>query len=174
MGLFAAKANHVRRLPGRLVGRTVDRDGKTAFVLTLRAREQDIRRAKASSNICTNQSLNAVAAAVYLAWMGPGGLRAVGELSAQKAHYLADRLAGLPGVHLASDAPFVREFAVLLPVEPAAVITAMAERGYLAGVALPDDFPELPGGLLVAVTEQRTRAELDGYVAALREVIADG
>lgn len=174
VGLFAAKAEHVRRLPGRLVGRTVDRDGKTAFVLTLRAREQDIRRAKASSNICTNQSLNAVAAAAHLAWMGPGGLRAVGELSAQKAHYLANRLAGLPGVHLAADAPFVREFAVLLPVEPAAVITAMAERGYLAGVALPDDFPELPGGLLVAVTEQRTRAELDGYVAALEEVVKDG
>ncbi len=91
VGLFATTAAHVRRMPGRLVGKTVDRDNNTAYVLTLRAREQDIRRAKASSNICTNQSLNALASAIHLAWLGPQGLREAGDQSAQKAHYLAER-----------------------------------------------------------------------------------
>lgn len=172
VGLFAVKAEHVRRLPGRLVGQTVDRDGATAYVLTLRAREQDIRRSKASSNICTNQSLNALAVAMQLAWLGPGGLQEVGDQSAQKAHYLADRLAGLKRVRLANDAPFVREFAVLLDVDPRDLIEGMAEHGFLAGIPLSDDYPDLPGGLLVAVTERRSRAELDGYVEAMEEVLA--
>ncbi len=171
VGLFAATTEHVRRTPGRLVGKTVDRDGNPAYVLTLRAREQDIRRAKASSNICTNQSLNALAAAIHLAWLGPAGLREVGDQSAQKAHYLADQLQELPGVRLASDAPFVREFALRMPVDPHEVIAAMAARGFLAGIALTDDYPDLPGGLLVAVTERRTRRELDAYVTAMEEVL---
>jgi glycine dehydrogenase subunit 1 len=172
LGLFSLAREHVRRMPGRIIGKTVDRDGTPAYVMTLRAREQDIRRAKASSNICSNQALNAVAAAIQLAWLGPGGLKEVGEQSAQKAHYLAARLVELPGVHMANDASFVREFAVLLPIEPEAAIEGMAERGYLAGIPLSKDYPELPGGLLVAVTERRTKAELDGYVSALKEVVA--
>jgi glycine dehydrogenase subunit 1 len=96
----------------------------------------------------------------------------VGEQSAQKAHYLANRLMELPGVQMANDATYVREFSVLLPIEPEEVIEGMADRGYLAGIALSKDYPELPGGLLVAVTERRTREELDGYVSALKEVIA--
>jgi glycine dehydrogenase subunit 1 len=174
VGWFATSTAHVRRLPGRLVGKTVDRDGNTAYVLTLRAREQDIRRSKASSNICTNQTLNALASAIHLAWLGPRGLREAGEQSAQKAHYLAQRLSSLPGVELTLSAPFVREFAVSLPTDPHRVIEAMAEHGYLAGISLGDDFPELKGALLVAVTEKRSRAELDGYVAALEEVIGHG
>ena len=173
VGLFATTAKHIRRIPGRLVGQTVDRDDNTAFVLTLRAREQDIRRAKASSNICTNQSLNALAAAIHLAWLGPNGLRESGEQSAQKAHYLADRLSEIPGVELAGGASFVREFAVRLPVDPVEVIRAMAERGYLAGISVTADYPELPRTLVVAVTEKRSRAELDGYVQAMKEVVAN-
>jgi len=174
LGLFSITAKHVRRMPGRIVGRTVDRDGATAYVMTLRAREQDIRRAKASSNICSNQALNAVAAAVQLGWLGPHGLAEVGEQSAQKAHYLAARLEEIPGVQRANEAPFVREFAVLLPMEPEIVIAEMIDRGYLAGIALSKDYPDLPGGLLIAVTERRTRDELDGYVDTMKEVIAHG
>ena len=174
VGLFATTARQVRRIPGRLVGRTVDRDGNTAYVLTLRAREQDIRRAKASSNICTNQSLNALATAIHLAWLGPEGLREVGELSAQKAHYLAGRLLELPGIEPANGARFVREFAITLPSDPEEVIPAMADRGFLAGISLGGDYPAMPQGLLVAVTEKRSKAELDAYVEAMKEVLARG
>jgi glycine dehydrogenase subunit 1 len=173
LGVFATTEALLRRMPGRLVGKTTDEAGRAAFTLTLRTREQDIRRERASSNICTNQTLNAIGAAVHLAWLGPGGLAEAGRQSIQKAHYLAGRLALVKGVRAANPAPFAREFAILTPVEPAEVVSAMAERGYLAGIPLSGDYPELPGGLLVAVTEQRTRDELDGYTAALEEVIAD-
>ncbi|MCB2224661.1 MAG: aminomethyl-transferring glycine dehydrogenase subunit GcvPA [Actinobacteria bacterium] len=173
LGVFATTRALLRRIPGRLSGKTTDAEGRTAFTLTLRTREQDIRREKASSNICTNQTLNAIGAAVHLAWLGPGGLAETGRQSIQKAHYLAGRLAAIPGVSLGADAPFAREFPVLTPADPGEVVARMAERGYLAGIPLPADYPEMPGGLLVAVTEQRTREQLDGYAAALEEVIAD-
>jgi glycine dehydrogenase subunit 1 len=173
LGLLAASADLMRRIPGRLVGRTRDQDGRVAYTLTLRTREQDIRREKASSNICTNHSLNALAAAVHLAWLGPEGLAETGRQSTQKAHYLADQLRRIPGVRLALGAPFAREFPILLPVDPERVVQAMAERGYLAGIGLSADYPELPNALLVAVTEQRTREELDGYAAALAEVLSN-
>jgi len=173
LGMFATTEKLLRRIPGRLSGRTTDDKGRTAYTLTLRTREQDIRREKASSNICTNQSLNALAAAIHLAWLGPEGLAETGRRSVQKAHYLAKLLAQIKGVQPVVDAPFAREFPLLTPMDPDAVISGMAERGYLAGIPLPGDYPEYPGGLLVAVTEQRTREQLDGYSTALEEVIAD-
>jgi glycine dehydrogenase subunit 1 len=172
LGLLAVSASLLRRIPGRLVGRTCDADGRVGYTLTLRTREQDIRREKASSNICTNQGLNALAAAVHLAWLGPAGLAETGRQSIQKAHYLAQRLGEIPGVHLAVGSPFAREFPLLLPLAAERVVEAMAERGYLAGIALSADYPELPHGLLVAVTEQRTREELDGYASTLAEVVS--
>ncbi len=171
LGLFATSADLMRRIPGRVVGRTRDADNRVGYTLTLRTREQDIRREKASSNICTNQGLNALAAAVHLTWLGPEGLAETGRQCIQKAHYLAERLAQIPGVHLAVSSPFAREFPVRLPLPAETAVQAMADHGYLAGIPLSTDYPELPDALLVAVTERRTRTELDGYASALAEVV---
>lgn len=173
LGLFAAARPLMRRLPGRLVGRTRDASGRVGYTLTLRTREQDIRREKASSNICTNQTLIAIAAAIHLAWLGPEGLAAVGRHSVAGAHHLARRLSTIPGVRLGVGAAFAREFPVLLPADPEVVVDRMAERGFLAGIPLARDLPEFPGGLLIAVTEKRTRVQLDAYAMALEEVLVD-
>jgi glycine dehydrogenase subunit 1 len=161
-GYMATKENFVRQLPGRITGETIDEDGKLAYVLTLRGREQDIRRARANSNICTNQALTALCATVYTALMGPEGLREVAELSVSKAHYLAERLdkAGLKLRY--PDAPFLWEFAVELP-DVARSNEALLDAGMIGGLDLGD------GAMLVAVTEKRTREELDAFV----EVVAD-
>jgi glycine dehydrogenase subunit 1 len=156
-GYMATHEKFVRQLPGRIAGETVDQDGKLAYVLTLRGREQDIRRAKANSNICTNQALTALAATVYAALMGPEGMREVAELSASKAHYLADRLQD-SGFRLRyPDAPFLWEFAVEMP-DVARANEALLEAGIVGGLDLGD------GAMLVAVTEKRTRQELDAFV----------
>ncbi len=175
LGLFACSDAQVRRLPGRIVGETVDTEGRRAYVTTLRAREQDIRREKATSNVCTNQTLMAVAAAVQLGWLGTQGLREVATRCAQGAHYLYDQLAAVDGVAPVTSAPFFREFALRLRRPAREVVALMAAEGILAGVALDAlGGPEDPSAdapdevLLVAVTERRTRAELDHYVRALR------
>ena len=180
LGLFACSEDQVRRLPGRIVGETVDSSDRRAFVTTLRAREQDIRREKATSNVCTNQTLMAVTAAIQLGWLGTYGLREIATRCAQGAHYLFDQLLGLNGVESVTDQPFFREFAVRLTQPASLVIERMAERGVLAGLAVADlcgdGDPSIEGPidnvLLVTVTERRTKEEIDHYVAALKEVLS--
>jgi glycine dehydrogenase subunit 1 len=168
LGLFACRNEHVRRLPGRLVGETVDVDGRRAYVTTLRTREQDIRREKASSNVCTNQTLIAVAFLVHLAWLGTAGLRELALRCARGTRYARETVLGIDGVKPAAAGPVLREFAVRLPVPADEVVERMAEEGFLAGVPLGEEYG---GGLLVAVTERRTRAEIDAYAAALEKVV---
>jgi glycine dehydrogenase subunit 1 len=161
-GYMATKEEFVRQLPGRITGETIDEDGKLAYVLTLRGREQDIRRARANSNICTNQALTALAATVYASLMGPEGLREVAELSISKAHYLADKLQDAGFELHYPDAPFLWEFAVELP-DVGRANEALLENGIIGGLDLGD------GAMLVAVTEKRTKEELDAFV----EVVAN-
>ncbi len=179
LGILATRERFARRLPGRIAGATVDNRGQRGFVLTLQAREQHIRREKATSNICTNQALMALAATVYLALVGKEGLREVANLSLQKAHYAAQQIARLPGWRLASDAPFFKEFTVLAPAPAAEVSRHLLAHKILGGLDVGSDYPELLGGadsggavsaLSFAFTEKRTRAEIDRLVAALGEV----
>lgn len=164
LGFMTCKQAMARKLPGRIVGETKDRDGRRAFVLTLQAREQHIRREKASSNICSNEALCAMTASVYLAAMGPKGLRQAAESSAAHAHYLADELAKL-GFKLRVDKTFFHEFLTDCPVAPEKICAALEAKGILGG--LPVD-----GGLLWCCTELNSKADIDALVAILKEVCA--
>ncbi len=172
LGLFACSAAHTRRLPGRLVGQTVDVDGRTAYVTTLRAREQDIRREKATSNVCTNQTLMAVTAAIQLGWLGTSGLVEVATRCARATRYAREAVLGVDGVTPWADAPVLREFAVRLPVRAETVIERMADAGFLAGISLEDAVGDGADGLLIAVTERRTVDQIDAYVSALAKAVA--
>jgi len=170
LGLFACRLEHVRRLPGRLVGETVDAEGRRAYVTTLRTREQDIRREKASSNVCTNQTLIAVTCAIQLSWLGTTGLRELALRCARGTRYAREALLALDGVEPVASAPTVREFAVRTPLPAAAVVDRMLDEGFLAGVPLEESVGA-GDGLVVAVTERRTRDEIDAYAAAFERVI---
>jgi glycine dehydrogenase subunit 1 len=170
-GYIAAREALVRRMPGRIAGMSVDTRGRRAFVLTLQAREQHIRREKATSNICSNHALCATMATIYMSYMGRQGLRRVAELCLQKAHYAAMQIAALPGFSLAFDGPFFHEFAVRTPVPGAALRDALLERGILAGIPL-DGQAGIEHGLLVCVTEQNRKSDIDALVTALQEVAA--
>ncbi len=170
LGLIAARMDDVRRMPGRIVGETIDVDGTTGYVLTLQAREQHIRREKANSNICTNQTLMAVAATIYLGWLGPGGLSELGRQCASKTAYAAARLTEIDGIDLLFPAaPFFKEFTVTLPRKAIDVRDALLEHGFLGGVPMAD-----AGGhaMSIAVTERRSKGEIDRFCEALELVLS--
>lgn len=174
VGFLACADGHVRKLPGRVVGETVDVDGRRGYVMTLRTREQDIRRERATSNICTNQTLCAVAATVYMTWLGPSGLRELALGCLRRARATAEHLTALEGVELAFTGPYLKEFAVRLPgVDALAVHGGLCDEGYLVGPVLDD--PARPGEsvLVVAATERRTTGDITGLVGALERLLKE-
>ena len=164
VGLFATKQEYVRQMPSRLSGRTVDRHGNPGYVLTLQTREQHIRRERATSNICTNEALYALASTIYLAALGKQGLKQVAELCYQKAHYAASRIDALPGYSLPLDGTFFQEFVVTCPVPPAEVNQRLSDRNILGGMDVSES---IPNGMLLCVTEMNSRRDIDALVEVL-------
>ncbi len=174
LGIFATKDKFVRRMAGRLVGETKDTKDRRGFVLTLQARDQHIRREKATSNICTNEALNALAACVYLSTLGESGLRQVAELCYHKAHYAAAKINRLPGYHVDLKQEFFNEFVVECPRPVAEINAQLREQGIIGGYDLSKDYPHLGDAMLVAVTEMNTREQIDNLAQALGKVKAKG
>ncbi|MCX7590838.1 MAG: aminomethyl-transferring glycine dehydrogenase subunit GcvPA [Kiritimatiellae bacterium] len=172
LGFLAAKKSLVRRMPGRLVGRTVDREGRQAFVLTLQAREQHIRREKATSNICTNEALCALRAHIYLSLLGRQGFKEVGMLCHAKARYAMQRLVSIPGVKLAGAGHTFNEFVIRLPFDAGELVGLMVQRGIAPGLPLGRFYPHLGDHLLVSVTEKRTKHEIGVLAETLEAVLA--
>lgn len=171
LGFFAVRKALVRKMPGRIVGETLDRRGNRCFVLTLQAREQHIRREKATSNICTNEALCALRATIYLSLLGKQGLRELAVTCVKKAEYAKQRLSQIEGVTIRSRAPTFNEFVIELPADAGEVVCRLVDRGIAAGFPLGRYYPELSRCLLVALTEKRTKAEIDTFVTALEVVL---
>ncbi len=168
LGLLACRKEYVRRIPGRIVGGTVDADGTRAYTMTLRTREQDIRRDQATSNICTNQALFALAATVYLSATGKTGFAQVANLCLQKAHYAAREIASLPGYEIAFSGPFFKEFAIRCPDDPKTINRRLLDAGIMGGLPLGPEYAGMDEVMLLCVTEQRSKEEIDRLVAVLK------
>ena len=171
-GILACKQALVRQMPGRIVGRTTDLDGREGFALTLQAREQHIRRAKATSNICTNQGLLVTAATIYMAMLGPEGLRRVAANSMANAHALREKLRAIDGVQLLFARAQFHECAISVPIDAGELIERLAHKNIVAGVALEDDYPELGHALLTCATETKTHDDIDFFAAAMADALA--
>jgi glycine dehydrogenase subunit 1 len=171
-GFFTAREEYIRRMPGRIAGETVDADGRRGFVLTLQTREQHIRRERATSNICTSQALNALAGVIYLSWLGRQGIAELGQLLAQRTAYARKRLSETTGVELLHEQPAVREFALRLDAPVDGVLRRCAEAGVNAGYPLGAAYPEFADGLLVALTERRSKADIDRLANVLGKAVA--
>jgi glycine dehydrogenase subunit 1 len=173
LGIFTTRKQYIHKMAGRLVGETVDSRGQRAFVLTLTAREQHIKRERAISNICSNQGLMALAATVYLSLLGQTGLRQVAQLCYHKAHYAAEKISQVKGFSICFDTPFFHEFSVCCPRPVSEVNDHLLEHGFIGGYDLGQDYPSLKDHMLVAVTEMNTRDEIEALVSALAEVNHD-
>jgi glycine dehydrogenase subunit 1 len=174
LGIFATKQKYLRKIAGRLVGETVDADGKRAFVLTLTAREQHIRREKSTSNICTNQGLMALAATIYLSLLGPSGLKQVANLCYQKAHYAAKEIEKLDRFErVFKQTPFFHEFVIKTPKPISSINLHLQNHWILGGYDLSQSYPELNQHMLIAVTEKISKADIDEFIHALKEVADD-
>ena len=173
LGFFTTRKQYIHKMAGRLVGETLDSRGQRAFVLTLTAREQHIKRERAISNICSNQGLLTLAAAVYLSLLGQTGLRQVAQLCYHKAHYAAEKISRIKGYSICFDTPFFHEFSVCCPRPVTEINDHLLEHGFIGGYDLSQDYPSLKDHMLIAVTEMNTRDEIDALVAALEEVNHD-
>ena len=171
LGIFTCRKKFVRGMPGRIVGLTEDKDKNPAFCLTLQTREQHIRREGATSNICSNQALYALRAAVYLGCVGKRGLREVANQCLQKSHYLKKKLKEISGVSVI-EAPFFKEFIICCPVSAERINRKLIDKGFLGGVPIARDYPDMQDGLLICVTEKRTKEEMDKFVTAFKECVS--
>lgn len=170
LGFFAAREQWVRRMPGRIAGQTVDTQGRRAFCLTLQTREQHIRREKATSNICTNQGLLALAACMTMAYLGKQGMRVIGKLNISKSHYAKEKLCEIKGVEPAFSSPFFNEFVVRVP-QAKKVCKKLAKKNITAGLILEKYFPKLKDHILVCVTETKTKDDMDAFVNEMKGIV---